>query len=184
MVLAGAISSGCETVKNHPEEEEFVEIAISSMYDTVLEIAQNREDFESHLTRTGCADAKSHILMDNFIGDTELCLSTIGFTGEELQKLRTEFGDAAFAFVGLYILSEEMESNNKTRSVADNAMDCLMEATGATFFQAMITGATDLTWKVSLKKGLKLMLKTSAKFLNAPVSFIMLAGEWGYCMTR
>ena len=72
------------------------QIELKMLYCSALKLVQgvvSSEDIEK----------STQILVDNFIGDTELCLSTLGFSGEELHQLRSEYGDTAFAFIGVYI---------------------------------------------------------------------------------
>lgn len=175
---------GCQTESVETEEEDVVDVCISSMYETALKISQIDDPEEILQTRAGSVDENIQILIDDFIGDTELCLSTIGFSGEELQNLRTEFGDVVFTFVGVYILNEELQSN-QTRAWQDDAVDCLKEAVGLDILAAFYDGAAEMSWKqLFQKKMIKQALKTSAKYLGTVASGALILGEWSWCMFR
>lgn len=178
------VTSSCQSETTETEEMDIVNICISSMHETALKISQIREDAILQQTRSEDIEKSTQILVDNFIGDTELCLSTLGFSGEELHQLRSEYGDTAFAFIGVYILNEELGAN-QTRFWTEEATDCLKEAVGLDVLAAIYEGAAELGWKhLFQKKMLKLALKTSVKYLGTVSSAIFIIGEWSWCISR
>lgn len=133
----------------------------------------------STFTRNEELGREGEQLLADFVYETELCLSCIGFSNEDLSELKKEYGDYALTAIGLWILHQEAEKDAiQTRSAV---VDCLLMAVGADVF-ASIGSTLGTSWKLVSKKVIKTALKQAAKYFIGPVGALIAVGEFSICM--
>lgn len=162
-----------------------MDIMTKEQVNNLSEVANRIGDYMRHsdiATRDGefneCGEEAQ--LLSDFIYETELCLSCVGFSNEDLAEMKAEYGDYAMTAIGLWILDQERETNNISQTRSD-VVDCLLMAVGADVFSS-IGSTLGTSWKMVSKKVVKTALKQAAKYFIGPVGALVAVGEFTLCM--
>ncbi len=184
-MLAGALSClwGCSK-QNEPisdlETEALIETQVANLSGVAERIGEYMQ-LSDHVvaTRNGNLEDEAALLLSDFVYETEVCLSCIGFTNDDLSDIKEECGDYALTAIGLWILQQENQGvSEQTRSSVTN---CLLVAVGADAF-ASVGNSLGTTWKKVTKKMVKVALKQAVKYFLGPVGALVAVSEFALCM--